>query len=479
MNKLLIAFLLFSGSILAQNEYATINIYRPQAMLGSAFPVDILINGIQVFKLSSGGHLVYKAYNLKPTTITIKSAGIASAQIIPEQNGHYYFKTSPQWSGFTLEQIGEPVESKKLKKKKYKELTDIGFQQNVLVYNHPKTEWTKTKLIEHWNNNGISKIEGIYERVGKNFEYNLAVFKENNEYSLIYLSGAGYSSWEEGDLKAEMQKTAQFGLFKVNWYMFNKSTNKDIILTFKDATMSCISETANLTNDLYIKIYPTYDEGNNLSKPEWRSSGTGFFIDNKGYIVTNYHVIDKGTVFEINVTKKGTTSSYNAEIISVDKQNDLAILKINDPNFVPLTKLNYNFNSRTQDVGSSVFALGYPLTQIMGSEIKFTDGKISSKSGFQGNITTYQISVPIQPGNSGGPLFDKKGNLVGITSSGVNRNLDLTENVNYAIKTSYLSLLIDATNDEIEVPKVNELEQQSLTEQIKILSEYVVHIKVK
>ncbi len=72
----------------------------------------------------------------------------------------------------------------------------------------------------------------------------------------------------------------------------------------------------------------------------------------------------------------------------------------------------------------------------MGNEIKFTDGKISSKSGFQGDITTYQISVPIQPGNSGGPLFDEKGNLVGITSSGVNKQL--ADNANYAIKTSYL-----------------------------------------
>ena len=68
----------------------------------------------------------------------------------------------------------------------------------------------------------------------------------------------------------------------------------------------------------------------------------------------------------------------------------------------------------------------------MGKDIKFTDGKISSKTGFNGDITTYQIQVPIQPGNSGGPLFDFSGNLVGITSSGVNRQLDLTENVNYA-----------------------------------------------
>ena len=194
-------------------------------------------------------------------------------------------------------------------------------------------------------------------------------------------------------------------------------------------------------------------------------------------MVTNYHVIDNGKVFEIDVTKNGKTTSYEAEVISTDRQNDLAILKITSSNFKPLSKLSYNFNTNIQDVGSSVFALGYPLTQIMGNEIKFTDGKISSKSGFQGDITTYQISVPIQPGNSGGPLFNEKGNLVGITSSGVNKQL--ADNANYAIKTSYLKLLIDSTNDRIELPNSSELESKKLTDQIKTLSEYVVIIKVK
>ena len=201
------------------------------------------------------------------------------------------------------------------------------------------------------------------------------------------------------------------------------------------------------------------------------------FFHKNGYLVTNYHVIDNGKVFEIDVTKNGKTTSYEAEVISTDRQNDLAILKITSSNFKPLSKLSYNFNTNIQDVGSSVFALGYPLTQIMGNEIKFTDGKISSKSGFQGDITTYQISVPIQPGNSGGPLFNEKGNLVGITSSGVNKQL--ADNANYAIKTSYLKLLIDSTNDRIELPNSSELESKKLTDQIKTLSEYVVIIKVK
>mgnify|MGYP002508301444 CR=1 FL=1 len=73
----------------------------------------------------------------------------------------------------------------------------------------------------------------------------------------------------------------------------------------------------------------------------------------------------------------------------------------------------------TKDTGSEVFAMGYPMADIMGSEVKFTDGKISSKSGIGGDVRVYQISVPIQPGNSGGPLFDMGGTEVSPFTSGL------------------------------------------------------------
>lgn len=131
-------------------------------------------------------------------------------------------------------------------------------------------------------------------------------------------------------------------------------------------------------------------------------------------------------------------------------------------------------------MGSNVFALGYPLAlSVMGTEIKFTDGKISSKTGFQGDITSYQISVPIQPGNSGGPLFDFDGNLIGITSSTFNRKLDITENVNYAIKSSYLKSLVDVLNYNLTLPNDDSISYLTLTEKIKKLSDYVVLIKIK
>ncbi len=115
----------------------------------------------------------------------------------------------------------------------------------------------------------------------------------------------------------------------------------------------------------------------------------------------------------------------------------------------------------------------------MGNEIKFTDGKISSKTGIQGDVTTYQISVPIQAGNSGGALFDYDGNLIGITSAGLNREHFQSENVNYAIKSSYLKNLIDVLPISIRIPNDRTIAIKSFTDKIKILSDYVVHIRTK
>ena len=113
----------------------------------------------------------------------------------------------------------------------------------------------------------------------------------------------------------------------------------------------------------------------------------------------------------------------------------------------------------------------------MGKEIKVTEGIISSTSGAMGDITTYQITASIQAGNSGGPLFDDKGNLVGINSSKFKS--DETENVNYSIKSSYVMNLIDALPKTIDLPSSTKLQSLPLTEQIKEISKYVVLIKVK
>ena len=232
-----------------------------------------------------------------------------------------------------------------------------------------------------------------------------------------------------------------------------------------------LSQSVNPSNQQTPSEKSTEDE-------KWDGNGTGFVIDSRGYFATNYHVINGAKKIQINIIRDGLLCKYSAEVVQTDPQNDLAIIRINDPKFASFSKIAYNFNTSVKDVGTSVFALGYPMADIMGQEVKFTDGKISARTGIQGDATVYQISVPIQPGNSGGPLFDYDGNLVGITSSGLNRDLQ-TENVNYAIKSSYLNALIDVLPIRLNIPNDITIRNKKKKKKIKILDDYVALILIK
>lgn len=237
-------------------------------------------------------------------------------------------------------------------------------------------------------------------------------------------------------------------------------------------------------SQLKVKEYLTSEEMadsplKKLKKPEeqWLGNGTGFFISSKGYIATNYHVVKGAKEIQVEFIQKGNKSSYQAKVVSTDMENDVAIIKIDDPSFTKLSNIPFSIANVEKEVGSEVFTLGYPMIQSMGNEIKFTDGKISSKTGFKGDEKMYQISVPIHFGNSGGPLFDTKGNLVGITSSGLNKGT--TENVNYAIKIQYLKNLMDALPEKVVLPTTNSISKLDRTEQIKILQSFVPMILVR
>ena len=216
----------------------------------------------------------------------------------------------------------------------------------------------------------------------------------------------------------------------------------------------------------------------NKPSSSWRGNGSGVVISKTGFIVTNYHVIDNASEIEVELNYKGEIKKFNAEIIKSDITNDLSILRINDDNFKGFDSIKYNFNTRSSSIGTKVYAYGYPLAlTVMGKDIKVTDGMISSKTGYAGDVTTYQITAPIQAGNSGGPLFDDKGNLIGINNAILNK--DVAENVAYSIKSNYVLNLIDILPTTIDLPSYKYLQNLSLVDQIEEISKYVVLIKVK
>lgn len=275
-------------------------------------------------------------------------------------------------------------------------------------------------------------------------------------------------------------------MFEIN-HEFTPSTVKLQINNIHNIPLSRIHSYFNMRG---IKSYPTSSMYLEAAKEDARKaeleyqkaleeaqrkagwSGTGFALY-QGHIVTNYHVVEDAKTIFIKGVKGDFNTEYRAKVIATDKTNDLAVLKIDDEKFSSFGTIPYKIKKSMSDVGESVWALGYPMTSVMGDEIKFTDGKISSRTGIQGDMSVYQISVPIQPGNSGGPLFDNYGNIVGITSSGLNREEFNSENVNYAIKTSYLYNLIESTITTSILPQGTAMQGQALTQKIKLAKNFV------
>jgi hypothetical protein len=175
-------------------------------------------------------------------------------------------------------------------------------------------------------------------------------------------------------------------------------------------------------------------------------SGTGFFISTDGYIATNNHVIEGAEEISIRDCKGNI---FKASVVLRDVANDLAIIRVAQGVYqvLPLR------SSSEIKKGADVFAIGFPNPTIQGRESKVTTGIVSSLSGISGEPNSFQISVPIQPGNSGGPLIDMTGSVVGITtaklsaSAMLKRGGQLPENVNYAVKSNYLLELIGTDNN--------------------------------
>lgn len=138
------------------------------------------------------------------------------------------------------------------------------------------------------------------------------------------------------------------------------------------------------------------------------SGGTGFLIDAKGFIITNAHVL-KGTSTVV-VDNKGR--EFNAKIVHIDNQLDLAILKINDEDFKPSKNLPYSIGKKNADLGDEIFTLGYPRNDIV-----YGVGYLSSKTGYNGDSLSYQIQISANPGNSGGPVLNNNGEVIGVLST--------------------------------------------------------------
>ncbi|WP_407190049.1 S1C family serine protease [Bradyrhizobium centrosematis] len=179
------------------------------------------------------------------------------------------------------------------------------------------------------------------------------------------------------------------------------------------------------------------------SKSAKSKSGTGFVVSANGHVVTNHHVIDGCSDLKGNLTGEAAMA---LRVVSSDATNDLALLQApSTATFKEFARIRY----RSIRSGDSVVAIGFPYRGLLSSDFTVTTGIVSSLSGMRNDSRFLQISAPVQPGNSGGPLFDTTGQIVGVVTGKLD-NLriavatgNIPENINFAIKTGALRDFLD------------------------------------
>lgn len=426
---------------------------------------------------------ITKAYPNKPVYFS------ATFEPIPLSAKYFNLKegTTGYWNFYGVK-LNNPINNDNKTSKPSNSTTTIN------PNNYSTLDEAKAYFIKNINN--LATIEGIWS-------YSVTVPKEIlgqlfNGQDLVRTDIEQRVLIKEGDVYVIYTIVGKY-LEKINNESFSKTATNGLYIhefiptsepyeSWKDFTSFTNANIfkLNLTNsggkyngtiarrDTYVRIFPDDKTIQDAMTKSQKSTGTGFAVASNGYIITCNHVIDGAGSIKVKGINGNFNKAYTAMVSASDKNNDLAILKINDASFTSLGTIPYTIKSPTSDVGTSIFIMGYPLTATMGDEVKLTDGIISAKSGFTGDITSYQISAAAQPGNSGGPLFDKNGNIIGI----VNAKHVQAENATYAVKSSYLQNLIESLPTTPVLQKVNILTGKSLPEQVKLIKNFVYIIEV-
>lgn len=265
--------------------------------------------------------------------------------------------------------------------------------------------------------------------------------------------------------KAAIAVAASFILLTmVTMYSIQQTTEQTGSYEKMSAEISKLkSSTNNLIRDVKSSHNPKA-----VIKPV-KFGGTGFAISSNGYILTSYHVIEKSdTVYVQN--NKGDL--YKVNITYKDPINDIAILKIIDKKF-SLGTLPYTLKKGRIGMGESVYTLGYPKDDIV-----FGKGYLSSQSGFNGDTLAYQVAIDVNPGNSGGPLLDNSGNVIGI----INAKESYTDGATFAVKAKFLQEALSTIPQDSVIGKIssfrkNQLRNLEPSKQVSKIQEYVFMVK--
>ncbi|MEO7923938.1 MAG: trypsin-like peptidase domain-containing protein [Chitinophagaceae bacterium] len=202
----------------------------------------------------------------------------------------------------------------------------------------------------------------------------------------------------------------------------------------------------------------------------FKSGGTGFLVDGKGYLVTNAHIIRNSKNIAV-INSKG--EEFNAIVLKKDNARDIAILKIEDKSFKPIASLPYGISNTVNDVAEPIYTLGYPRNDIV-----YSEGYLSARTGFNGDTLSCQLGIAANRGNSGGPVFNHNGEVIGMISTKETE----AEGVAFAIQSKYIFEAIDDLKKDtiyqsLKLPVKSSVRGMNKQDQVKKILDYVFMVK--
>lgn len=245
------------------------------------------------------------------------------------------------------------------------------------------------------------------------------------------------------------------------FYLSLKDNNKEDRALYTELQRD-IAQIKQSQSKLWRELY----QKNGLEK----NSGTGFAASSDGHIITSYHLIRNA---ESIVVYNQEYKSLKAKLVAFDAEGDIALLSIEDTTFKGFGMIPYKVAGKGSRLGEKIFTLGYPKEDIV-----YNEGYISSMTGYNNDSVSYQVSMPVNPGNSGGPLLDANGNLVGMIA-GKHKEAEGTA---FAVKSDYIQKfyaekLSDSLQAKIRSSKVRQ-SFYNRPDQLEKLRKYVVEVRV-
>jgi len=204
----------------------------------------------------------------------------------------------------------------------------------------------------------------------------------------------------------------------------------------------------------------------------YKKGGTGFLIDTKGYLVTNAHVVEGAKNIAV---ERANGKDFNAEVVFTDKEKDLAILKIKDPDYKSAGPIPYSISKSSVELATRIFTLGYPIDNIV-----YGEGYLSSRRGFQNDTASYQIEISANRGNSGSPILNKNGEVIGVLNG---RQANAT-GFTFAIHSKYIYAAIeelkkkDTSYSRIKLPTISTIRNADREQQVARIQDYIFIVKV-